>query len=250
MNISFLPEHLFSLGGFPITNSLLVAWLAIAILIAFAYFSTRKMELIPKNKGQYLAEMVVGFLYDLVSGVTGDDKQTKKFFPLVATIFLFVLLSNWLGLLPGVGSMGFFEEVAGSEEKILVPLFRAGSADLNFTLGLAIISVFAIQFFGIAALGVFKYGKKFINFKSPISFVVGILELVGEVAKVISFSFRLFGNVFAGEVLLIVITFLVPYIVPLPFYFLEVVVGLIQAFIFSMLTVVFLKMAVTMEEGH
>jgi len=250
MNISFLPEHLFSLGGFPVTNSLLVAWLAIAILVASAYFSTRKMELVPKNNRQNLAEMVVEALYGLVSGVTGDDKQTKKFFPIIATIFLFVLLSNWLGLLPGVGSIGIFEEAHESGEKILVPLFRAGSADLNFTLGLAIISVFAIQFFGIAALGVFKYGKKFINFKSPISFVVGILELVGEIAKVISFSFRLFGNVFAGEVLLIVITFLVPYVVPLPFYFLEVVVGLIQAFIFSMLTVVFLKMAVTMEEGH
>jgi F-type H+-transporting ATPase subunit a len=250
MNISFLPEHLFSLGGLPITNSLLVAWLAIAILIAFAYFSTRKMELVPKNKSQHFAELIVESLYGLVSGVTGDDKQTKRFFPLVATIFLFVLLSNWLGLLPGVGSIGLFEEIHGSEEKIFVPLFRAGSADLNFTLGLAIISVLAIQFFGIAALGVFKYGKKFINFKSPILFVVGILEMVGEVAKVLSFSFRLFGNVFAGEVLLIVITFLVPYVVPLPFYFLEVVVGVIQAFIFSMLTAVFLKMAVTMEEGH
>ncbi len=197
---------------------------------------------------QNVIEVVVELLRDMITGVTGNDKQTRKFFPIVATIFLFVLLSNWLGLIPGVGSIGLME--VGPEGTIIIPLFRAGSADLNFTLALAIASVFAAQYFGIAALGIVKYSKKFINLKDPIKFFVGILELIGETAKLISFSFRLFGNVFAGEVLLLVITFLVPYLVPLPFYLLEVLVGVIQAFIFSMLTLVFLKMATIAHEEH
>ncbi|MCK4525128.1 MAG: F0F1 ATP synthase subunit A, partial [Candidatus Andersenbacteria bacterium] len=119
------------------------------------------------------------------------------------------------------------------------------NSDLNTTLALAIVSVLATQIFGIIALGVFKYGKKFINFSSPITFFVGILELVSEVAKMVSFSFRLFGNVFAGEVLLVVIMTLAPFIAPLPFFGLELFVGFVQALVFAMLTLVFLKMAVT-----
>lgn len=247
LNISFLPEHITSIGPLAITNSLLISWVAMAILIVFAYFATRKMRTVPSGI-QNFAEVVVEGLYNLVESVTGNDKQTKKFLPVVATIFLFVLLANWLGLIPGVGSIGLWEEHNG--EEIFVPLFRSTSADLNFTLALAIISVGAAQVFGIAALGLFKYSGKFLNFKNPILFFVGILELIGETAKMVSFSFRLFGNVFAGEVLLLVISFLVPYVVPLPFYFLEVVVGVIQAFIFAMLTLVFLKMAVTSHEEH
>lgn len=248
LNISFLPEHIITIGSFAITNSLLVSWLAMAILIVFAYFATRKMKTVPSGI-QNFAEIIIEALYNLVESVTGNDKQTKKFIPVVATIFLFVLLANWLGLIPGVGSIGIWEE-GHNGEKILVPLFRSTSADLNFTLALAIISVGAAQIFGIAALGLFKYGGKFINLKNPILFFVGILELIGETAKMVSFSFRLFGNVFAGEVLLLVISFLVPYLVPLPFYFLEVIVGVIQAFIFAMLTLVFLKMAVTPHGEH
>lgn len=247
INISFLPEHIFSIGSFGITNSLLVVWLAMAVLIAAGYFSARKMKMIPSG-AQNLIEIIVESLYNLVTSVTGDERQSRKFFPLIATIFLIVLLSNWLGLVPGVGSIGFVE--VSPEGQLFVPFFRAGSADMNFTLALAIISVFAAQYFGIITLGFFKYAKKFINFKSPILFFVGLLELIGEAAKLVSFSFRLFGNIFAGEVLLLVISFLVPYLVPLPFYALEVIVGIIQAFIFSMLTLVFLKMATTAHEEH
>ncbi|MBU3965229.1 F0F1 ATP synthase subunit A [Patescibacteria group bacterium] len=247
INISFLPEHIFNLNSFPVTNSLLVSWIAMAILIIFAYLSTRKMELVPKGAQNFI-EIIIESLYNLITSVTSNDKESRRFFPLIATIFLFVLLSNWLGLIPGVGSVGIKE--IGTDGAKIVPLFRAGSADLNFTMALAIISFFSIQYFGIISLGVFKYGKKFINFKTPILFFVGILETIGEVAKIISFSFRLFGNIFAGEVLLLVISFLAPFIVPLPFYFLEVIVGLIQAFIFSMLTLVFLKMAIVLHEEH
>ncbi len=218
-----------------------------AILVISAYLSTRKMELVPKGAQNFI-EIIIESLYNLITSVTGNEKESRRFFPLVSTIFLFVLLSNWLELVPGTGSIGILETGPGGGK--IIPLFRAGSADLNFTLALAIISVFSIQYFGIISLGIFKYGKKFINFKTPILFFVGILELIGEIAKIVSFSFRLFGNIFAGEVLLLVISFLAPYIVPLPFYFLEVIVGIIQAFIFSMLTLVFLKMAVVLHEEH
>lgn len=249
VNISFLPEHIFSIGSFSITNSLLVVWLAMLILIIVGWRSSKKIHLIPSGI-QNVVELAIEMLYNLVTSVTGDEKQSRKFFPLLATIFLLVLLSNWLGLVPGVGSIGFYEEIPGHEGEVLVPFFRAGAADMNFTLALAIISVFSAQYFGITALGAVKHAKKFFNFKSPILLFVGILELIGEFAKLISFSFRLFGNVFAGEVLLLVISFLVPYVVPLPFYALEVVVGIIQAFIFTMLTLVFLKMATMMHEEH
>lgn len=247
LNISFLPEHIITIGSFEITNSLLISWVAMAILIIFAYLATRKMRIVPSGFQNFM-EVIIEALYNLIESVTGNDKQSKKFFPIVATIFLFVLLANWLGLIPGVGSIGLREEHNG--EEIIVPLFRSTSADLNFTLALAIMSVGAAQIFGVAALGIFKYGGKFINLKNPILFFVGLLELIGETAKMVSFSFRLFGNVFAGEVLLLVISFLVPYLVPLPFYFLEVIVGVIQAFIFAMLTLVFLKMAVTPHGEH
>ncbi len=247
MNISFVPEHIFSIGSVAISNSFIVSLIAMLVLIVIGYYSTRKMRLVPYG-AQNIIEVIVELLYNMIAGVTGNDKQTRKFFPIIATIFLFVLVSNWLGLIPGVGSIIINE--TGPEGIIQVPIFRAGSADLNFTLALAIVSVFATQFFGIAALGIVRYGKKFFNFKNPIAFFVGILELVGEVAKLMSFSFRLFGNVFAGEVLLLVITFLVPYVVPLPFYLLEVLVGVIQALIFSMLTLVFLKAATMAHDEH
>jgi len=189
----------------------------------------------------------------MIDDVTGNRKQTYQFFPLIATIFIFIIVSNWLGLFPGFGSIGFFEtvnSVSGEEHTAFVSFLRSANSDLNTTLALAMISVFATQIFGILALGVFKYGKKFINFSSPISFFVGILELIGELAKMISFSFRLFGNIFAGEVLLVVIMTLAPFIAPIPFFGLELFVGFIQALVFSMLTLVFLKVAVTAHEEH
>jgi len=150
-----------------------------------------------------------------------------------------------MGLLPGFGSIGVWQVHHGHE--ILVPILRSTFADVNMTLALAAISVVACQFFGFAMLGMKGYGGKFfINpFKDPIGSFVGILELMSEVSKMISFTFRLFGNVFAGEVLLLVITFLVPYIAPMPFYGLEIFVGFIQALVFSFLTLVFLKIATT-----
>lgn len=247
MHVSITPEIITNILGIPISNTLIASLIATAILVIIAYFATRNIKEVPTGI-QNLFEIIIEALFKMIDNVTGDRKQTYQFFPLVATIFIFIVLSNWLGLLPGFGSIGFYETVKGvrgEEHAVFVSFFRSANSDLNTTLALAIVSVLATQIFGIIALGVFKYGKKFINFSSPIAFFVGILEIISEVAKMISFSFRLFGNVFAGEVLLVVIMTLVPFIAPLPFFGLELFVGFIQALVFAMLTLVFLKMAVT-----
>lgn len=244
MEISIAAEKLFSLGALPVTNALLIGVIVSGLLIFFITRVTKRLELVPKGL-QNLIEIIFEALLDLVESVTQDKKQARQFFPLIATIFLFVLISNWAGLLPGLGTIGLLHETAG--HPTIIPFLRSTSADLNFTLALSLITVLTVQFTGIAALGIVKYGKKF--FVSPlhkpyvIGTVVGILELVSELGKTISFTFRLFGNVFAGEVLLTVMLHLVPYFLPLPFMFLEVFVGFIQAVVFAMLTLVFLKMA-------
>ncbi len=247
MEISLAAEPIFHLGPLAITNSLLMAWLAMIVLILAAWLAFRKPKLVPRGL-QNLLEAVIEAIVNMIHGVTGNRRQAYRLLPLVATIFLFVIVSNWMGLLPGVGSIGFMEYIEGKE--VFVPLFRSTFSDLNMTLAIALISVFMTQFFGIAAIGFFKYAKKFINFSNPINFALGLLELVAEIAHVISFAFRLFGNVFAGEVLLVVIAVLVPYIAPLPFYFLEIFVGFIQALVFALLTAVFIAIASIDHEAH
>ncbi|HOF42302.1 MAG TPA: F0F1 ATP synthase subunit A [Candidatus Moranbacteria bacterium] len=250
MTISLAPEPLFHIGNFIVTNTLIVTLALSAIIIAASFAMRSRLQLVPKgfqNVFEYVIEAVLG----LVDSVTQNREQSKKFFPIVMTIFLFVILSNWVELIPGLGTVGVYGEHHG--ENVLIPFLRSSSADLNVTLAIALISVFTIQFMGIAAIGAAKYAGKF--FVSPfhkpyfIGTFVGILELISEIAKIISFSFRLFGNIFAGEVLLIVMLNLVPYFVPLPFLFLELFVGFVQALVFAMLTLVFLKMAVT-ETSH
>lgn len=244
MEISIVAEKLFSLWGFPITNSLLIGFFVSVSLVFLTQRVLKKKTLVPRGV-QNIMELIFESLFNLIESVTQDRKQTQKFFPLIATIFLFVLFSNWIGLLPGLGTIGLNHIEDG--QSTIIPFLRSTSADLNFTLALSLIAVFSVQFTGIATLGFVKYGKKF--FISPfckpygISTAVGILELVSEVGKMISFTFRLFGNVFAGEVLLTVMLHLVPYLLPLPFMFLEIFVGFIQAIVFAMLTLVFLKTA-------
>lgn len=247
MEISLAPETIFSLGGFPITNTVLVTLFLSFFIILFSVILRNKLKLIPRGF-QNVAESILEAFLNLIDGVTQDRKQTKKFFPIIMTIFIFVILSNWVELVPGLGTIGINEEIHG--KTVMVPFLRSASADLNVTLAIAIIAVFSVQFMGIMAIGFFKYaGKFFVNpLKKPFYVVgtfVGLLELVGEMAKIISFSFRLFGNIFAGEVLLIVMLNLIPYFIPLPFLFLELFVGFIQALVFSMLTLVFLKTAAT-----
>ncbi len=239
--ISLKAEQLFSIGGFGMTNSLLLSIFVSFLLIIFAVIFRNKIKLIP-GKIQGIVEMGIEGLLGLMESVLGTKEAAEKYLPLIATIFIFILASNWLGLLPGVGSFVLSE---GNKQ---IPLLRSPAADLNFTLALAVMAVFATNFFGLITLGIFKYGKKFLNFSNPINFFVGILEMISEISRIVSFSFRLFGNVFAGEVLLIIIVFLLPYVAPIPFLMMELFVGAIQAFIFSMLTLVFLSPNITATE--
>lgn len=252
MNISLAPEALFHIGDFPFVNTLPMAWLVILVLVALALVVRGRLRTVPKG-AQNLVEWLFEAALKLMDSITQSRALSYKFFPVVMTIFLFVFLSNLIEIVPGLGTIGLWEIHHGKE--VLVPFIRSSSADLNVTLAIAIISVLATQIMGIAVLGGVKYAGKFLipPWKPPyvVGTFVGLLELVAEAAKVVSFSFRLFGNIFAGEVLLTVALFLVPYIVPLPFLFLEIFVGLVQAVVFSMLTLVFMKMA-TMghEEAH
>ncbi len=250
MDISLAPELIFKIGNFPITNTFLMTILVSIFLIIMAWLVKRKVSLIPHGL-QNVAETVLEALLNLVDSVTQDREQTKKFFPLVATIFIFVIFSNWIELMPGLGTVGVEQMHQG--KATLVPFIRSNSADLNVTLAIALISVLMAQIMGATMLGAKKYlGKFFVNpFKKPyvLGSFVGGLELISEFAKIISFSFRLFGNIFAGEVLLTVMLILIPYFIPLPFLFLEIFVGFIQALVFAMLTLVFMKIAVT-EVSH
>lgn len=244
MHISLSPEILFHIGDFSVTNTLMVSVLITFLLAVFAWRVRAQIADIPRGI-QNFVEMVFESLLNFIDSVTEDRKDSVRFFPLVVTIFLFVLFSNFVELIPGLGTIGLVE--ATREGRVIIPFLRSSSADLNVTLAIALSSVIGIQVLGIASLGFFRYGKKFFfpPWEKPyfIGTFVGVLELVAEIAKVISFSFRLFGNIFAGEVLLLVMLFLVPVIAPLPFLFLEIFVGFIQAVVFSMLTLVFLKVA-------
>jgi len=246
---SFTPEIIAYIGNFPITNSFLVTLVISALIIAGAWFLKNNLRKDKPTSFQNLIEMVFEGLLDLVDGVTGNREQTRKFFPLVATIFIFVILINWIEIVPGLGTIGVEQVHHG--EKILAPFIRSAAADLNVTLAIALIAVLASQIMGITALGLKKYaGKFFVSpFKKPyfVGTFVGLLEIISEFAKIISFSFRLFGNIFAGEVLLTVMLMLVPLFIPLPFLFLEIFVGFVQALVFAMLTLVFMKMA---TEAH
>lgn len=241
--ISLKAQQLFSIGGFNITNGLLMTLIASLVLIAFSIILRSKIRMVP-GKLQGAVEMGVEGLLGLMESTLGSMEKAEKYFPLVATIFIFILTSNLLGIFPGVGSLQF-HSVTGE-----VPLFRSPAADLNFTLAFAIISVILTNIIGMASVGAFKHLGKFFNFKGPIDFFIGILELISELAKIISLSFRLFGNVFAGEVLLTIIFFLVPYFIPLPFLFLELFVGLIQAFIFAMITLVSISLHTASHGEH
>jgi len=243
MHISISAERIFNIGPLTITNSSLTGILVSLFLIIFSVsvVDEDKLKKIPQGILGFL-EMIIEGLYSLVQSISGN--KAKIFFPLIATFFIYIALANWAGLLPGMGTIGF-KEIVDHQQKF-VPLFRGATADINTTLALAIFSVVSIQVFGLKGLG-FKYPQKFFNLKGPIDFFVGILELLSEFSKIISFAFRLFGNIFAGEVLLTVMAFLLPILAPIPFIGLEIFVGFIQALVFSMLTLVFLNIATA---GH
>ena len=296
---------------FNITNTLLTAWILTGLLMIICLVAVRKRSLIPS--GFYnVFEAVIELIYNFVTGIAGE-KNGRRFFPLVATLLIYIAFANWMSLTPIFNTIGAFvplhaeeaefhehalvfknsggislitpgadfvelhaddcatgeagdecrehaieeattEKASGGNEKlgVLFPYLRGINTDLMTPLSFALISVLIIQWWGISSLGAFKYASKFINFSSPIAFFVGFLETIAEFAKIISFSFRLFGNMLAGEILLLVMTFLVALSSPIMviFYGLEVFVGLIQAFVFATLTLVFAMGAVTSHDDH
>ncbi|MEK7777089.1 MAG: F0F1 ATP synthase subunit A [Chloroflexota bacterium] len=245
-------------GRFLLTNTLLSSWIATAVLIVLFYFATRRMDPSKAPRGlQNLMEAVIGGMYDFVEGVTGHE-NARRFFPLFATIFLFVITNAWLGLLPIYPSLGFKDE----HGEIVRHLLRPAGTDLNMPLTLALVSFVYVEFWGVRTLGLHYFGK-FLRFgglfrarglqgvfQAGIDVFVGLLELLSELVRVVSLTFRLFGNMTAGEILLLVTAFLIPFVFSLPFYGLELLVGFVQALIFASLTLVYVTVAITPHEGE
>jgi F-type H+-transporting ATPase subunit a len=254
-------EALFHIGPLPVTNSLLTTWICMALIILVSWLATRRSKLVPTGL-QNLVETAIEMFYEGVARVRAHERAAL-FLPLAGTLFFFILLANWMGLLPGFGSIGLMVKHHGEVE--FVPILRPANTDLNTTLALALFSVFAGQIYGIKVRGFLPYCNRFIRVggivdlvkgrrsRNPIMLIIdlfiGFLEILDELTKLLSFSFRLFGNIFAGEVLLIVISMLLPYLAPLPFLALELFVGYIQALIFATLTLVFVRHSCA-EEGH
>lgn len=266
--IQIQPEVIFNIGPFPITNTLIGTWISIILLMLFFFFGTRSRDLIPSGM-QNAVEWIVEYLLNLTEGVSGKVKA-KRFFPLVATFFIFILFCNLLDVFPGVDTIGtvnlealklahlspptsFF--LLGEYSDKLIPWVRPGTSDLNLTLALALVSVIVTQVFGFMALGPKQQLGKYFNFKAfrqgfqgPIIFFVGLIELVTEVSRILSFSFRLFGNIFAGSAVLAVFAFILPFIADVIFIPLELFVAFVQALIFALLTLVFLEIGTTSHE--
>lgn len=320
--IEIKAEPLWTIGGFEITNTLFTSWLVVIFVIGLVFVSTRRLALIP-SRWQSVVESAIELLYGLVVNTAGE-RNARRFFPVIATIFIYVVVSNWSALLPIFNTIGkvepvefegsqfreeavVFEDAGGislimpnptelefevdeapcegiegqehdrcieeqreaavaselEEENVdpdatvgvLAPYFRSVNTDLMSPLSLAIASAIFVEYWGISTLGLVAYGGKFFNVSrlrrgqpmGVIDLLVGVLEFIAEVARLISFTFRLFGNMLAGEILLLVMTFLIPFLLALPFYGLELFIGAIQALVFAMLTLVFAVLAVT---GH
>ena len=258
-------EPLTYIHGFPVTNALFTSWIAVLIIVVLAVSLRLSLKKIP-GRLQHGFEMMVDGALNLADQVTGSRKVTKRVFPIAITIFLFVLVNNWMGLLP-LGGFGLIQQAADGSRSF-VPFIRSGTADINTTLMLALVTVIASNLFGVIVIGLWKAFNKYINIKAiasipmkirkeptvlvmaPVMFFVGVLEIIGEIAKVASLSFRLFGNVFAGEVLLASMSALFAFGLPIPFMFLEVLVGFIQALIFAMLTLVYFTIAAQDHDAH
>ncbi len=237
------PPHLGELWGLSITSTLLTSWLVVAVLLVGAYFIGKSLRLVP-GKGQVAVEGVLTLALNYMEETLEDKALARKYFPLIMTIFLFILSCNLIALIPFVGPIGIH-----NAEGELIPLFYSANTDFNIPLALAIIAFITIEFAGITVLGALKYFNKFVNFKSVIGFIVGIIELISELARLLTFSFRLFGNIFAGKVLILLALAFLPYVVPVPLLVYEVFVGIIQAIIFALLTLFFIKIAIA-EAAH
>jgi F-type H+-transporting ATPase subunit a len=259
--ISIAPETIFTLFGFPVTNTLLCTWITIIVLLFVCYLGIRRQDLIPSGM-QNAFEWIVEAFLGLVEGVAGRAKG-RKFFPFVMSFFIFILFANLLDVLPGIDTIGSVHGASHSgflwsdDSNKLIPWLRPPTTDLNLTLAMALVSVVVTQFFGFAILGPKEQLSKYFNFRAfkhgpmgIVDFIVGLLEIISEVGRLISFSFRLFGNIFAGSVLLAVFAFLLPYLSAIIFIPFEIFVGTVQAFVFAFLTLLFMEVGTTSHSHH
>ena len=258
--LSQKPQEIGRAGNFPITNSMVVSWLVALTLIVFAQLATRNMKSVPSG-AQNLLEWLVEALYKFIEGIIGPT-LTKQTFWFFATIFIFILTANWMGLIPGVGTIGWGQQTAHGF-KIDHPLFRGANADVNMTLAMALV-FFALWIYwslkALGPLGVFKelFGPKGENtgfmrwMMIFVFFAAGCLEVVSILFRPVSLTFRLYGNIFAGENMLDAMATLVPglgWLLQIPFYFLELLMGLVQAVVFMLLTAVFTFLMCQHEEA-
>lgn len=260
-------EVITTIAGIPITNSFINSFLVMIFFVILGFFvksqldSYNHLKTTPTKLVNFL-EMIIETLLTYFDNVTGNRAKTLRFLPIVGSLFLFILVSNWVGLLPGIGSIGVWGMHEG--HMTIIPFFRPANTDLNMTLAMALFSVLASHLIGIVTLGFLKHANKYIKLgdlynafrsRSPVKILtafvelgVGFIEIFSEIAKVASLSLRLFGNIFAGEVLLTVLLQIMAFFAPLPFMALELLVGLVQAAVFSMLTLVYLSMSA--DEPH
>jgi len=257
-----------------LTNSAFVGLIVVGLIWFFAHKATKKMTLIPSG-AQNAFEFVVEFLYGQVESIVGP-KVAPKAFPLLATLFLFILIANWFGLMPGVGTMGFSESTkmmtVDSHASDFRPLLRPATADLNMNLGMALCFMLIWGWLTLSELGFMGFIKHTFGskgglkgfmgmFVALIFLMVGLIEIVSIIFRPVSLSLRLFGNVYAGETLLHTMgsmldglggipAFLGSVALPLPFYFMEILVGALQAMVFSLLCAVYIKLSTTHDEEH
>lgn len=236
LNISLAPDILFYIGSLPITNTFLWSTVVVAFLAIFFVILSKRLKDIPSGIQNFI-ELLIEGAYSFTESIIGPGKKAKRVFPLVATMFIFIVFSNLLVYIPGQSAV----TINGAEGP--VALFRAVMSDYGLILMMTLLAVIIMQIVAIAVSGPFRYIGKFLNFKSPLGFFLGLMDLIGEIAKVVSLSFRLFGNIFAGEVLGSVMLFLFPFFTPLPFMFLGLLTAVVQGFVFSVLTLVFISMA-------
>ncbi len=276
LEIKVQPDTLFYLGPIPVTNTLIGTWITIIVLILLFYFGSRRSDMIPRG-AQNFVEWIVELLLGLVEGVSGKEKG-KKFFPLVATFFIFILFCNLLDVIPGVdtiGSLNYTQIHAAGSQPVLgfllfgdlsnkfVPWLRPATSDLNLNFAMSLVAVITAQGFGFYTLGPAEHLSKFFNFgtffrsvrkldffgmfQGFVEFFVGLIELISEVSRILSLAFRLFGNIFAGAAVLAVFAFILPFAAAIIFIPFELFVGFVQALVFALLSLVYLEIATT---GH
>ena len=249
MNISLSPEILFYIGIFPVTNAFFWSIILSLFLILLTLYINKRLKQIP-GKLQNIAEVVVEGGMSFVNSITNDKKKTKRLFPLIITMFIFIAIANLITIIPGQSAITLHKPEG------TIPLFRAVMSDYSMVFVLTMITIIIVQVVAIITNGPFGYLGKFFNFKNifknpkslPLDLFLGFMDLVGEISKILSLSFRLFGNIFAGEVLTAVMLFLLPFFAPLPFLFLTILTAIVQAFVFSMLTLVFISMASEIDQ--